>query len=350
VTHALVSAALDWECGNQVRTADRLGVSRNELRTHLAHMGVIAPRKKVESANMSDDKRPASRSAPNSVRLGFQKFGALAALRALGSLDERLRPFGYRAEWREFSAGPAVLDAIGRGEIDVGVTGEAATVFALAMGVPFFYVGYESPAPADVALVVADPALRSIDDLKGKRVAFSRWSNADHFLTTALNIRGLSRADIEPVYVPPTLDLLEDLRDGAIDAWGIWEPLLSAARLKSDAHVLLDGTGYVENHQFYVARRLFACGQPQIVEAILAEIRALGATPRERPEQELSAVARCLHLDRRVARHYLDSLDFEPKALDGDVIGKQQQIADGYFAAGQLPARVSIESAVWRGA
>jgi sulfonate transport system substrate-binding protein len=284
------------------------------------------------------------------VRLGFQKFGALAALRALGSLDERLRPFGYRAEWREFSAGPAVLDAIGRGEIDVGVTGEAATVFALAMGVPFFYVGYESPAPADVALVVADPALRSIHDLKGKRVAFSRWSNADHFLTTALNIRGLSRADIEPVYVPPTLDLLDDLRDGAIDAWGIWEPLLSAARLKSDAHVLLDGTDCVENHQFYVARRLFACGQPQIVEAILAEIRALGATPRERPEQELSAVARCLHLDRRVARHYLDSLDFEPKPLDGDVIGKQQQIADGYFAAGQLPARVSIEGAVWRGA
>jgi DNA-binding NtrC family response regulator/ABC-type nitrate/sulfonate/bicarbonate transport system substrate-binding protein len=350
VTRSLVSAALDLERGNQVHTAERLGMSRNELRTHLGHMGVIAPRKKSRREQDREEKRTPARSAPNVVRLGFQKFGTLAALRALGSLDERLRPFGYHAEWREFSAGSAVLDAIGRGEIDIGVTGEAATVFALAMGVPFYYVGYESPAPTDVALVVADPRLRSIDDLRGKRVAFSRWSNADHFLTTALNIRGLSCDDIEPVYVPPTLDLLEDLHDGAIDAWAIWEPLLSAARMRSKTHVLLDGSGFVENHQFYVARRHFACGQPQIVDAILAKIRSLGATPRERAEDELGAVARCLHLDRQVARHYLHRLDFEPKPLDRDVIGKQQSIADGYFAAGQLPARVSIEGAVWRGA
>ena len=349
VTTSLISAALEKEGGNQVQAADRLSLSRNALRTHLAHMGLIAPRKKPD-APTARIKPPRTNAPINVARLGYQKFGTLAALNALGSLEVRLAALGFRAQWCEFSSGPAILDAIGRGEIDFGVTGEAATVFALAMEVPFYYVGYEPPAPRDVAIVVAGHDIRSVEDLKGKKIAFSRWSNADHFIMTALKKRGLSRADIEPIYIPPTLSLLDELSKGTIDAWGIWEPLLSAARGRENVRILLDGSGHIENRQFYVVRRVFAGAHPHIVDAILDEIRALGGTRGARPDTELFAIARCLNLDHEVASRYFNSLEFRPCAVDDAVIIEQQAIADAYYSAGHLPTRLAIEGAVWRGA
>lgn len=348
VTRSLVSTALQREGGNQVHAAEKLGLTRNALRTHLAHMGMIAPRKKLRAPTNGKTSSVRDRDI-NVTRLGYQKFGTLAALKALGSLDARLACLGFRVEWREFNSGPDILDAIGRGEIDFGVTGEAATVFAVAMGVSFFYVGFEPPAPSDVAIVVADRNIRCVDDLKGKKVAFSRWSNADHFLMTALKKRGLSRADIEPIYIPPSLDLLDDLKGGAIHAWGIWEPLLSVARDNDAARILLDGSEHVVNRQFYVARRLFAVGHPQLIEAIFMEIRALGANRANRQPNDLSAIARCLNLDHSAAERHLNRLEFRPQPLDAEIIEEQQAIADAYLSSGQLPARAAIADAVWRG-
>lgn len=347
VTRSLVSTALQREGGNQVHAAEKLGLTRNALRTHLAHMGMIAPRKKFRAQT---GKTSSFRDRDvNVTRLGYQKFGTLAALKALGSLDARLASLGFHAEWREFNSGPDILDAIGRGEIDFGVTGEAATVFAVAMGVSFFYVGFEPPAPSDVAIVVVDQNIRTVDDLKGKKVAFSRWSNADYFLMTALKKRGLSRADIEPIYIPPSLDLLDDLKGGAIHAWGIWEPLLSVARDNDAARILLDGSEHVVNRQFYVARRLFAVGHPQIIDAIFTEIRALGVSRAARQPSDLRAIARCLNLDHSAAERHLNRLEFRPQPLDDEIIEEQQAIADAYLTSGQLPARAAIADAVWRG-
>jgi DNA-binding NtrC family response regulator len=44
VTQLLVATAFEAVQSNQVRAAERLGLSRNAMRTHLAHMGVIAGR------------------------------------------------------------------------------------------------------------------------------------------------------------------------------------------------------------------------------------------------------------------------------------------------------------------
>ncbi|WP_158658594.1 sigma 54-interacting transcriptional regulator [Methylocystis bryophila] len=345
VTRGLVSLALEKDSGNQVRAAETLGLSRNELRTQLAHMGLITPRRK--GASHFPKLAPSKRHSV--VRLAYQHFGTLAAVKAVGTIDERLQSAGYSVDWRAFSSGPPILDAIGSGEIDFGVTGEAATILALGMGAPFYYVGHESPAPGDVAIVVADESIRRVEDLRGKRVAFNKWSNADHFLMKALQRGGLSKSDIQPVYMPPDLSSLVDLSCGAIDAWVIWEPFLGAARKDRRARVLVDGVGHVENRQFYVCRRLFAASYPNIVELILDAIRDMS---REEvvcsADDGVAAVARNLRLDATVAERYYCSLAFNPEAMDEQTVAEQQAIADAYFADGQLPARVSIASAVWR--
>ena len=82
---------------------------------------------------------------------------------------------------------------------------------------------------------------------------------------------GLGYADIEPVYLPPA-DARAAFERGAVDAWAIWDPFLAAAQAATGARTLVDGTGLVSNHQFYLAAQPFAAAHPAVVQAILADI------------------------------------------------------------------------------
>src|SRR5271156_6328096 len=58
------------------------------------------------------------------VRIGFQKYGKLVLLKGRGTLEEKLKPLGYKVSWTEFPSGPPSLEALNVGAIDFGVTGE----------------------------------------------------------------------------------------------------------------------------------------------------------------------------------------------------------------------------------
>ena len=54
------------------------------------------------------------------VRIGYQKYGNLVLLKASGLLETALKPLGVSVEWKQFIAGPALMEALGAGAIDVG--------------------------------------------------------------------------------------------------------------------------------------------------------------------------------------------------------------------------------------
>lgn len=64
------------------------------------------------------------------VRIGHHRLGAMFYLKAKGSLETRLAKMGWSVEWTKFVAVPAILEAIGKGKIDLGYTGIAPPIFA----------------------------------------------------------------------------------------------------------------------------------------------------------------------------------------------------------------------------
>src|ERR1700678_1866164 len=52
------------------------------------------------------------------LRVGYQKAGLLAVLKAQGSLEQKLKPLGYSVKWFEFPAGPQLLEALNANSID----------------------------------------------------------------------------------------------------------------------------------------------------------------------------------------------------------------------------------------
>lgn len=142
--------------------------------------------------------------------------------------------------------------------------------------------------------------------------------------------------------------MLHDLHEGSIDAWAIWDPLLTAARQSHPVRVLVDGEGLVENHQFYISRKVFAFNNPHIIELILDDIRQAGAHISAHAAEVAHKISPQLQLTSSVLETSLGRLGYCPKSLDTDLIDKQQRIADAFFSLGQLPSAISVRDVVWR--
>jgi len=88
----------------------------------------------------------------------------------------------------------------------------------------------ETSAPSAQAIIVPpDSPIRSIADLKGKRVAVAKGSGCNHPLLAALKQARLSINDTQVRYLD-TPDALAAFRGGNVDAWAIRDPFLATQR------------------------------------------------------------------------------------------------------------------------
>ncbi|RFS94597.1 aliphatic sulfonate ABC transporter substrate-binding protein [Serratia marcescens] len=347
VLDALVRNAFERSGGNQLQAAALLGVSRNTLRTHLAHLGLIKPRRRSVGAPAHS---PAISAAPlpeRELRIGYQKFGNLGVLKARQSLEQHFAAQRISVLWSEFPAGPQLLHALDGDEIDFGTTGEVPPIFAQAQGNALVYVGFEPPAPQSVAMVVPqDSPIRSAADLRGKRIALNKGSNVHYLLLQMLDEQGLTLNDVRIVYAPPKYPLsATDLQ--AVDAWMMWDPLLSDAQRSGELRVIADGTQRVLNQQFYLARREFAERSGDLLQPLMQALQHTGRYIAAQPREAAHHLSDELGLASASLELALSRRSHEIRAMDLQVIRQQQSIADRFYALGLLPKAIAVREAVW---
>jgi sulfonate transport system substrate-binding protein len=143
--------------------------------------------------------RPA-RAAATEFRIGWQKNGVLALAKRRGAIEKRLADKGITVSWSEFTSGPPLLEALGAGALDFGATGDVPPLFAQAAGGQLYYVGtYRGSAAGSAIVVRKDSDIKTVEDLKGKKVAFKRGSSAHNVTVKILRKAGLKIDDVELV-------------------------------------------------------------------------------------------------------------------------------------------------------
>jgi sulfonate transport system substrate-binding protein len=278
----------------------------------------------------------------NVVRIGFQKYGKLVLLKSKGSLEPRLKALGYDVTWTEFPSGPPLLEAINVGAIDFGNTGESPPVFAQAAGAPIRYVAYEPPAPKGEAILVPkDSPLKSVADLRGKKVAFNKGANVHYLVVKALEKAGVKYSEITPVFLAPA-DARAAFERGAVDAWAIWDPFQAAAEAATEAKTLADGTGVVPNYQFYLSSQKFLESDPKILDAILASLREVDDWAKTDIHAVAEQLSPSVGLPAPVLEVALKRQAYGIQPIDAQVIVEQQKLADTFFALGLIPKAVTV--------
>jgi sulfonate transport system substrate-binding protein len=282
------------------------------------------------------------------VRIGFQKYGKLILLKAKGSLEKKLEPLGFKVTWTEFPAGPQLLEAVNVGAIDFGNTGEAPPIFAQAAGAPLLYVAHEPPAPKGEAILVQkDSPIKTVADLKGKKVALNKGSNVHYLLVKALEKAGVKYSEIQPTFLAPA-DARAAFEKGAVDAWAIWDPFQAAAEAATGARTIANGEGIVSNHQFYLAAKTFADASPKAVEALLAELSEVDKWVQADVKAAAAQLSASVGIPAPVVEIALERQSYGIKPIGSEVVAAQQDIADTFHALGLLPKQITISEAVWK--
>lgn len=282
-----------------------------------------------------------NKSASRVLRVGHQK-GWLSILKGRGTLEKELAPLGVSVTWTEFNAGPVQLEALNVGSIDFGDVGEAPPIFAQAAGAPLVYAGATVPRPQLEAIIVPkDSTIKTVHDLKGKRVAYNKGSNVQYFLAKLLEKSGLQYADVQHVHLPPP-DARAAFQKGAIDAWIIWDPFLAAAQKTLEARLLIDASGVVNNRGYYFTSRDFASKNTDVLKIAIRLINDIDIWASKNKSAAAAELSTVLGLDKGITELYLNRSSFGTAPVNSAILAEQQKIADTFFDLKLIPKKLNL--------
>ncbi|UIY26595.1 sulfonate ABC transporter substrate-binding protein (plasmid) [Rhizobium leguminosarum] len=282
------------------------------------------------------------------VRIGYQKYGTLVLLKGKGLLEKKLKSIDYTVEWTEFPGGPQP-EALNAGAVDFGSTGETPPIFAQAANAPLVYIAHEPPAPRGEAILVPkDSPIKSVADLKGKKVAFNKGSNVHYLLVKALEEAGLTYEDVEPSFLAPA-DGRAAFEKGAVDAWVIWDPFQAAAEVAIEARELRNGEGIVPNHQFYLGTTSLVDGHAQAIDVLIDAISEIDEWTKSDTAAAAAELSPSVGIPEPVLVKALERQSYGIKSLDDTVVAQQQSIADTFFKLKLIPKEVTIADVVRKG-
>lgn len=284
------------------------------------------------------------------IRIGYQKAATvLNLLRTREDLANALAEAGVTATWTEFPAGPPMLEAVNAGSIDLGYSGEAPPIFAQAAGTPFLYVAYDPWSPKAEAIVVKQESpIKTVADLKGKKIAFAKGSNTNYLIVAALEKAGLKFSDIEPVYLPPA-DGRVAFESGKVDAWAVWDPFLAVAEATADARVIADATGLAPNRGYYLAAKSFVDQHPDQLKATLDAVRKVSDWAAQNPIDVAKFLAPELGISPEPLEKAEQRREYGVLPITDEVIKGQQKIADTFQRIGLIPKSIQVKEVVWTG-
>lgn len=283
------------------------------------------------------------------LRIGWQKNGVLALTKRRGALEARLAARGVTVSWHEFPSGPPLLEALGAGAVDFGTTGDIPPIFAEAARLDLLYVA-AAPAPGSQSaiLVKKDGPIRTLADLKGRSLAFTKGSSAHNVAVSALRKVGLTLKDVTPAYLSPA-DAGAAFAGGRVEAWSIWDPYYAIAEQSPDVRVLTTAEGIVDSYSYYLANGAFTKANPTLVRDVIAELAAQAAWSQDHLDETAAALAEItgvpLEITLRSVRR--TNARFAVVPLNPDIVRTQQAIADTFAAEGLIPQKIDIGAIVW---
>ena len=276
------------------------------------------------------------------LNVGDQKgTGAEAVLKAAGLLSA----LPFKVSWSDFTSGPPMLEAMASGSVDVGGVGDAPPVFAASGGEQVEIVGARSvPSGDQDALVVPKgSSITSIQQLKGKKIAYGSGSSANYHLLTVLNKAGLTTKDVTLVSLQPA-NALAAFTSGAVDAWDIWPPYVQQVVAQNGAKVLAIGSQYGSPYSFEVASKA-AVASPEKAAAIkvyLATLNKAYVFTATHPDVWGAAWGAASGLPASITTEAAKVDATTPVTITSAVISSEQNLVSQFYKAGLIPNNVDM--------
>ena len=260
------------------------------------------------------------------IRIDWATYNPVSlVLKDKGLLEEEFKKDGITIRWVLSAGSNKALEFLNAGSLDFGSTAGAAALIGKVNGNPIQSI-YVYSRPEWTALVTkGDSAIKTVADLKGKRVAVTRGTDPHIFLVRALAESKLTEKDVKLVLLQHADGRLA-LERGDVEAWAGLDPIMASAEVEGGARLFYRkpeaNTWGVLN-----VREEFAKANPEIVKRVLKVYEAARKQSLANPAELTKSLVAATKLPETVIARQLERTE-----LTHGPIGKPQ--ADSIIAAG----------------
>lgn len=271
------------------------------------------------------------------VRFGYISDYNGASLLAIADQQGLWKKEGLSPQYSVFTNGPLQIQALGGGSLDFGYIGPGA-MWLPATG-KAKVVAVNTLAYAD--RVIAQPGIKTIQDLKGKKVGVPAGTSGEMVLNLALQKAGMKPSDIQKVPMDPAT-VVSAFVSGQIDGAGLWYPLIDSIKAKKPGLNEVGSTKDFSDKAFptaFVSGTKTGKGLTTKVVKVLQQANDYRAA---HPEEAIDAAAKLLKVDRaKVAADAanvktMTTADLVAKTGDGTVASWLDGLGEFFVGTGQL--------------
>lgn len=247
--------------------------------------------------------------APRQLRLDYAYYSPTSlVLKHFGWAEQAFKAQGTSVKWVLSTGSNRALEYLNSGGVDFASTAGLASVLSRANGNPVKAI-YVYSRPEWTALVVPKgSAIRTIRDLKGKKVAAAPGTDPYLFLLRALHTQGLTRADIQLVSLQHA-DGRAALEQHRVDAWAGLDPLMAASQLEAGSRILYRNVAF-NTYGFLNTSDAFARRYPDEVKAVIRLYERARLWLLANPDAAARLLAEESRISLPVARLQLSRNDF----------------------------------------
>ena len=192
------------------------------------------------------------------------------------------------------------------------------------------------------------PPIRTIADLKGKRIGFTKGSSAHNVVIATLEKAGLTYDDITPVYLSPP-DAGPAFANGSIEAWAIWDPYFAIGEKRQNGRILINACEVAKTNSFYIANRDFAKNNGGIPRRRSTAWRT-GKWAEQHRGEVAKSLAAVTGVPLEIQTVAANRASFVIGPVTDDIVETQQAVADRFYKLGLIPKPIVVRDIVWRSA
>lgn len=262
----------------------------------LAGLGILAPDARAEAA-------------PAQVRLDFAFYSPPSlVIRKFGWAEQEFAKTNTRVRWVQSAGSNRALEYLAADAVDFGSTAGLAAVLSRANGNPIRTI-YVYSRPEWTALAVAkDSPIKTLADLKGKKIAATKGTDPFLFALRALHTVGLGKRDVELVHLQHA-DGRVALEQGRVDAWAGLDPLLASSELEAGSRIIYRNVDF-NTYGFLNTSEKFAANYPQAVERTVRLYERARHWIQKNPAEAAQLLADEAKISLAVARRQLGRTGF----------------------------------------
>src|ERR1700693_4519961 len=232
------------------------------------------------------------------------------------------RKHGVDVRLKVVNTGTDMVSAMEKREVQVGDMSVTTFLKARHAGNPFRVIGLiqndatRSNADEPLAIVARkDSGIRSIEDLKGKRVGLAQAQTSDEYFKMVLARRGMQYSDVTIVNIMAPPALAPALREGKVDAVVSWEPFNTIVLDQvPESYTVIRSGGYLSYIMVATAHEPTLQSSPQVMRNFVAGLAEASQYTRQHRDEAVEIFAKWVPgLDVAVGKKAIQHISYDPR-------------------------------------